>query len=199
MRRTVGVLTCTLWIAVMLFVAGCGKDEKVETQGTPGARARQEAEKSGEQPAEQPSTPLPPIDVEKIKALLPAKLAGMDRGEVEGQSMQMGELSMANAQTTYTAGDKSIQINLLDTGTLNAQISQGMQMRVRFSNDKGSSGTTTVQGYPAWEVVDKENNSVQLMVYVGRFAVTAEGKDVSIDDLKNAVGEIDMKKVEAVK
>lgn len=147
----------------------------------------QEASKRMEDVA---SGKVPPIDIAKIQALLPASVGAYQRSATE--SMAMGAVG-SSAQGTYTAGDKSFTLKIADMSALGALSGLGAAMGVQQSREdaNGYDRTTTVNGELQSEAWNKSSSSGKFGVTVkNRFLIEAEGSAASIDELKAAVAAI---------
>ncbi|MCC6826767.1 MAG: YIP1 family protein [Novosphingobium sp.] len=133
---------------------------------------------------------VPPIDIAKIQALLPASVGAYQRSATE--SMAMGAVG-SSAQGTYTAGDKSFTLKIADMSALGALSGLGAAMGVQQSREdaNGYDRTTTVNGELQSEAWNKSSSSGKFGVTVkNRFLIEAEGSAASIDELKAAVAAI---------
>lgn len=131
------------------------------------------------------------IDPEQLKALLPASLGGYTRSAIETNAAgAMG----AQAEATYTNGDKTIRLTIIDSAGLGALAGIGAAMGAQHSREdaNGYERASTVDGQMQVEEWDNKGSNGKFMRQVGnRFLISAEGQAGSIDDLKAAVGGID--------
>ena len=131
------------------------------------------------------------VDASKLQALLPGSIGGYQRTAVESQALGgMG----SQAEGTYTQGDKSFHLKVVDLSGLGAIAGIGAAMGVQESKEdaNGYSRTSTVDGQMQTEEWNKTNSRGKFGTMIAtRFMVEAEGEAGSIDELKAAVAAID--------
>jgi len=131
-----------------------------------------------------------PVDQAKLQALLPAAIGSYQRTALASNAVgQFG----ADVEGTYTAGDKSFDLKIVDSAGLGALAGLGAAMGVQSSHEdaNGYERTSAVNGQMQSEKWDKTNSSGSVTQQVAsRFMITAEGSAASVDDLKAAVGSI---------
>lgn len=127
----------------------------------------------------------------QLQALLPASLSGYQRTAVESSAMgQMG----STAEGTYTSGDKTITLKIVDMAGMGALAGIGAALGVEENKETadGYERTGTVDGQMQSEKWDRREGSGSFgRVVANRFMVEAEGEAGSIDELKAAVGAVD--------
>lgn len=132
-----------------------------------------------------------PVDSAKLQALLPASIGGYQRTALASNAVgQFG----TDAEGTYTAGDKSFSLKIVDSAGLGALAGLGAAMGVQSSHEdaNGYERTGSVNGQMQSEKWDKSSSSGSVTQQVAsRFMITAEGSAASVDELKAAVGSID--------
>ena len=165
--------------SVELNIPGVGK---VDTSKIEQAGKQMEAAANGQITTAQPA---------QLQALLPATLGGYTRTALEANAMgQMG----AEAEGTYTLGDKTIRLKVIDSAGLGALAGLGAAMGAQHSREdaNGYERTNTVNGQMQIEKWDRKSSRGEFTQQVGgRFLITAEGEAGSIDELKAAVAAID--------
>jgi hypothetical protein len=133
----------------------------------------------------------PPADPTKLAALLPATIGAYQRTAIE--SSGMGAVG-ANADGTYTAGEKSFHLKLTDMSAMGAIAGLGAAMNVQNSREDADSyeKMTTVDGQVQTEEWNKTTSSGKFSKMVAnRFMVEAEGSAANVDELKAAVATVD--------
>ena len=133
----------------------------------------------------------PAADPAKLAALLPASVGAYQRTATE--SAALGGMG-ANAEGTYSAGDKSFKLTVTDMSAMGALTGLGAAMNVQQSREDadGYERTTTVDGQIQTEAWNKTSGSGKFSrTIANRFTVQAEGSAASIDELKAAVASID--------
>ncbi|MGI9046470.1 MAG: Yip1 family protein [Burkholderiales bacterium] len=139
------------------------------------------------------------VAVEDLRALLPADLPGMKRLSAEAEK----SAAMAAATGLYQGGDKKrITVKIEDTGNLSglAAMASNMDNAGEKITDTGYEKTTTFGDRKIREKYDRKSNSGAVSMMIGeRFKVEAEGSGVDVGELKNALGKVDVAKLEAMK
>lgn len=132
-----------------------------------------------------------PVDTEKLKGLLPAALGSYTRTSFDSGAMGgMGK----GVSATYTSGDKSIKLSVVDSAGLGALAGMAGAMGVEQSHEDADSyeKTGTVGGQFQTEKWNRKDNRGEFGQQIGgRFFVSAEGEAGSIDELKAAVAAVD--------
>ena len=131
-----------------------------------------------------------PVDTAKLQALLPATLGGYTRSSMDtGAIGAMGK----GVSATYTSGDKSIKLSVIDSAGLGALAGLAGAMGAEQSHEDadGYDRTKTVDGQIVVEKWSKKGQGEFTQQVASRFFVSAEGKAGSIDELKAAVATID--------
>ena len=136
-----------------------------------------------------------PIDSAQLQTLFPTNLGGFTRTAMEANAMgQMG----TEAEATYTLGDKTFRLKLVDSTGLGALAGIGGAMGMTHSREDadGYERATTVDGQMQVEEWSNKNHHGSFTQQVAnRFMITAEGQAESIDQLKSAVAAIDQGKL----
>ena len=134
----------------------------------------------------------------QLQALLPASLGSYQRTAT--QSVAMGEMG-STAEGTYTAGDRTITLKVVDMAGVGALAGLGAALGVEANKETadGYERTGTVDGRMRTEKWNRSDSSGSYgTVIAGRFMVEAEGQAGSIDELKAAVAAVDQSALEAL-
>lgn len=137
----------------------------------------------------------PPVPSASMQALLPMAIGSYQRTATE--SVAVGQMG-STAEGTYTAGDKSYKLKVVDMSALGALAGLGAAMGVEQSREDadGYERTTTVDGQMQTEAWNRTGNSGKYGVVVNnRFLIEAEGAANSIEDLRQAVRAVDQSKL----
>lgn len=140
------------------------------------------------------------VTVETIKTLLPQTLAGMKQADASAERNQMMGIDMTLAEAQYTGDDDaSIDLTITDVGNLTGPMRMGMvgwtMAQYSRETDTGYEKTGTYGGYKGVEEYDKENKTGAIRVFVAdRFIVEVNGSNVTMDTLKKALEQVDLKK-----
>lgn len=148
-----------------------------------------------------------PVDHRKLKGLLPETLPGMKRSSAKSEKTGAAGFTVSFAEAEYegeagAGGDsKHVQIRITDmSGTGGMQgIAAGWAMaEIDSESDDGHEKTTTYSGHKAFERYTKSSKHGEIQVLAGtRILVEVSGNAVAMDDLKAALGKIDLGKVAA--
>jgi len=143
------------------------------------------------------------VSADKIKTLLPETLVGMKRISLSAEKNQMAGVDMSFAEGEYEGQEgTSINLTITDVGNLSGPMKLGMagwtMAQYSRETDRGYEKTDTYSGYKGMEEYDKENKSGTIRVFVAeRFVVELNGNGLTMDTLKQALNQLDLKKVAA--
>jgi hypothetical protein len=141
------------------------------------------------------------VSGDTLKALLPETLAGMKRTQASSEKNQMMGFDMSKAEGGYEGQDgASINLTIADMGNMSGPMKMGMvgwtMAQYSRETDDGYEKTATYGGYKGMEKYDKTDKSGEIKVFVAdRFVVELEGSNITIDTLKQALDQVDLKKV----
>ncbi len=144
--------------------------------------------------------PVDPVDFRKLKEMLPSSAGGMERTEATGEKNGTMGFSLSQAEGKYEKDDANMEVNIVDTGGVGGMAMMGMAAWAMAEVDKetatGYEKTTTIDGHKAYEKYDNEGKDGELNVLVGnRFIVTVKGRNVSMDQMKDTLDDIDLSKL----
>jgi hypothetical protein len=142
-----------------------------------------EAAASGKRPA---------VDPARLKTLLPGAIGGYQRTAIETGAM--GGVG-SEARATYASGDHTFELKITDMNALGALAGIGSAMNVQSSREdaEGYARTGTVDGQmqtEEWNVA-RSHGKFGMMVD-DRFMIEAQGNAASMDELRAAVGSVDI-------
>lgn len=141
------------------------------------------------------------VDGERLAALLPASVAGLARGEVSTSTGGVGGLEGSEASAEYAAGDSRIRLQVTDMGGAAAFGQMASAFNVRHSERSGGryEKVETVDGRLTMEKYDSESRSGEYSVMIAqRFMVQADGDQVSMPQLRQAVESVGFGRLEAL-
>lgn len=135
-----------------------------------------------------------------FKQLLPfveIKLAGWEMsGKPSGTTVKHESINMSEAKASYTAGDKTLEIIVLDImGQSMPWL--GMMGQMEMESSEESVRTTAIGGFKALETFRPKDKHGELNISVAdRFWVKVEGEGIdNTEPLKTAAGQMDLKKL----
>ncbi|WP_457652586.1 hypothetical protein [Rhodocaloribacter sp.] len=139
-----------------------------------------------------------PVDWRKLEDLLPRRVAGMKRVDVEGEKVGALGIRLSKVTAEYEGDDREMELTIVDLGTLRRAAMTGLDwldLEIDREGDQGYERTRTIEGFPAHEKLEREGSwkKFDMTVVVGeRFVVSieAKGRDLDegdLDDLREAV------------
>ena len=167
-------------------------------------QAGQQSDDSGGEPSSDDKGISPPrgIAPNDLKSLLPASLpGGFARTDISTASGGAAGFDFGNAKAVYAKGDASITMSLTDMGAMGALAALGSAFGANSSEETATSYSKMgqVDGRMTIEEFSRETKSGKYSIIVGdRIMVEAEGAGATIDELKSAVGALDLGGVEAL-
>jgi hypothetical protein len=143
---------------------------------------------------------IEPVEMGTLKSFLPAKLTGMKRADAVVERNQMMGVDMAVARARYETANSTIRIVIMDVGNLSGPMKMGMtgwtMAQYNRETETGYEKTITYKGYKGMEEYDNSEKDGGMRVFVAdRFVVEVHGNQTSVDVIKKAMDEIDLKKL----
>ncbi|MEP0547931.1 MAG: hypothetical protein ABJF88_13430 [Rhodothermales bacterium] len=138
------------------------------------------------------------VDFRTLRDLLPEELDDFERTDASGERTGIAGFSFSQAEGEYRSddGERRISLQIVDAGGIGQMTMLGaswMQLDVDRESSDGYERTTEFEGYPAFEKLrsgERPRSELQLVV-ADRFFVSANGQNVEMDDLKDALEEVD--------
>jgi hypothetical protein len=145
------------------------------------------------------------VAASELKALFPAQLAGLAQTSAESRSQALSEaMTVAQAEAQYANGDRRLSLHLTDY--VEATAANGvlpgaawLLFDVQRESDTGYERTTTIAGHPAKERLRRRGASVRCdveMVIGRRFFLTVDAENLSMDEVKAAIGQMGLDRLE---
>ncbi len=145
------------------------------------------------------------VDFKVLKDMLPADLSGMKRREASGEKSSAMGMTISNAEGRYSndAGS-SMTVKITDIGSVAGLAGMAMyawaSTEIDRETETGYEKTSTFNGFKSHEKYDKSSKSGELTTMVGgRFAVEVQGNQVEMDQIKDAMSKLDLKKLDGMK
>lgn len=211
-----GKIISIFFLTTFLILWGCGKssndqpneNQKTESEEKTGIKSlddfvdnMKEVQKNMEE-----GKKYEVVDFRDLKELLPESVGDLKRKNAQGEkSGAMGfTISKANADYSNEDGSQNIDIEITDlTGAsgLAGIAAWGWAMaEIDKETETGYEKTTKYKGHKAYEKYDNKYQDGSLEVLVsGRYMVSVQGNNVPMEIVKNAMDEIDIGKLEAMK
>lgn len=144
-----------------------------------------------------------PLDIDQIKAFLPATLGGFARqGNGTAEKSGIAALMVSKAEAEYADGGKRVRIEISDPGGASGLVGLASWATLQTSkeDDNGSERTSKVNGRMVHEKTSRNGGTDEFDLVLGdRFVVSASSRDVKLDQLKSMVAALDLKKLESMK
>jgi hypothetical protein len=211
--------------AFVVMLGGCGgsgdADEtarNLEEAGQKMAEAREKMEKGEGSPQEMAEAmkamgeamsggeAVETVDFRELKELLPTETIEMERVDASGERTTAFGVNVSQAEGRYESGDGTtfMTIRIIDLGGMGAMTSMmgaaWAMTDFEKETEHGYERTTTYSGHRAHEEYDKRANRGNFQVLVSkRFMVEMHANGLEMDKIKDAMGDIDIGKLEAMK
>ena len=146
-----------------------------------------------------------PVNFRDLKALLPETLPGFKRTQAKGEKAGAMGMAVSQADADYTGdGGAHLDVKLVDVGSLAGPLALGMaswaSVEIDRETETGYERSTVLGGNKAFEKYDTRSRRGEIKVLVGgRFIAEVKGRNVKVDDLKAAVGQLDLAKLATLK
>ena len=145
-------------------------------------------------------TKLPSIPTVDLVELMPLSFPGFKRTEIT-TSESIAGLDLASVSGVYASGDNTITLSVSDMGVAGALAA--LTGAVGLSRTERTNDTyrklTTVNGRMTMEEFDAKAKSGSFATMIAdRLMVKAEGRGVSVEQLKSAVHAVDAQRLEAL-
>jgi len=144
-----------------------------------------------------------PLDPDALRPFIPTTFAGLAReGAGTAEKAGMPGLMLSRAEGRYgQSGSKTATLEVSDSGGVSGLVglASWAGLQTSTADDDGSEKTTKVGSRMVHEKRSKSGGDEYSIVIGERFMVTARSRDVSVDELRTAVGALDLGKLESLK
>jgi hypothetical protein len=144
-----------------------------------------------------------PVDFRSLGNLLPASVNGQPRGAVEGANKQAMGVKGSSANANYGGGGAgSIDVKISDVSGVSGliDIAGGLEQTTDSQTAAGFERDIVIGGRRVHEKFSNAGKHGELQVIVAkRFEVDVEGNGVDMATLEQALGQVDLGKLEAMK
>ena len=188
-----------IFFAVLLIVAACNNEKADEVSGTGEHKTSGDASKISQADETQKKTEelqkLAPYTLDQMKALLPAQLLGGKRSDISANSAS----GAPYVEESYSINDSAeIKVTIFDcagdagVGIYSVQYSN--LMNFEMVSDEEYTKTIDFNRGKAIEHGKKDNSGSSLTYFAaGRLLVTLEGSNTSVDMLKKAAADLNLR------
>ena len=211
-----GKIISILIFSVMIVLWGCGKsgnnqpneNQKSESEEKTGIKSLDDfADKMKEvQKNMEEGKKHEVVDFRELKALLPESIGDLKRKSAQGEKNSTMGFTISHAEANYSNEDESQNIDIDITDMTGASGLAGLaawgwtMAEIDKETETGYEKTTNYKGNKAYEKYDNQYQDGSFEVLVsGRYMVSVEGNNVPMEIIKNAMDEIDIGKLEAMK
>jgi hypothetical protein len=205
-----------LFLTSLLILWGCGKsgndqpneNQKTESEEKTGIKSlddfvdnMKEVQKNMEE-----GKKYEVVDFRELKELLPESIGDLKRKNAQGEKNSAMGFTISHAEADYSNDDGSQNIDIEITDLTGASGLAGFaawgwaMAEIDKESETGYEKTTKYKGHKAYEKYDNEyqDGSIEVLVS-GRYMVSVQGNNVPMDIIKNAMDEINIGKLEAMK
>ncbi|HEX3704065.1 MAG TPA: Yip1 family protein [Vicinamibacterales bacterium] len=144
-----------------------------------------------------------PIGVDELKPFVPDTFAGLAKTSSNAEKNGIAGLMVSKAEAVYSDGaQKNVTLEISDSGGASGLVGLAgwASVQQEKEDDTGSERTHKVDGRLVHEKLSKNGGTNEFSVVLGdRFVVSASGHGVGLDDLKAAVGKLELAKLESMK
>jgi len=190
-----------------------GKLSAMSANTARAAKDMEDAQKSGDVAAQQAAmgklmsgdgkTVAVSLSPDTLRGFLPDELDGMKRSDFKAERSGAMGMQISTARASYSDGkERNFQIELADTGNMRGMMAMASAMAPSSEEqtEHGYQKTYSEHDRLVHESWDKQSNMGEFGVVVAnRFSVKASGSAEDIDQLKEAVNDIDLDKLESLK
>jgi Yip1 domain len=143
------------------------------------------------------------LSPDQVKAFLPDSLDGLKRTSISAQRSGAMGMQLSDASAVYSdSNGHNITLEVTDSGGAKGWMSMATAMapEEEKETDHGYEKTYTDSGRLTHEAWDTQSKSGEYSLIIAqRFSVKANGNADSMDQLKQAVGSVDLGKLESMK
>ncbi len=137
-------------------------------------------------------------DFRRLQEFLPSDAAGIPRTDLTGETGGAMGMAMSQATAIYESGDRSIEVSIIDAGTMAAYVQMAaawQNMEIDQESSDGYEKTRQIGGFPGFVEEDRSGRATTSSVAVvlgGRLMVTASGTGVGGEALTGFVASLDL-------
>lgn len=143
------------------------------------------------------------MDAGALRAFVPEQLAGLARTSFEASTNQAMGLSMVSVEASYGQDDRQLDVKVVDVGAVPA-LAMGMMAWSATSMERETQDSVEKvyqrEGMSIKEEYSKDGRNAELMVALPNgLMVELDGDGMGIDDVKAALGKLDLKGLAGLK
>lgn len=139
------------------------------------------------------------VDAQALKAALPDQLAGLPRTGLEAQNNTAAGVSVGQVSADYQKDDKHLRVEIIDMGGMSALA----QIAGMVQGEKETNGRVEKiwqeGGRTRQEEYQKDGSSAEAKsILKNGLVVSAQGSNLSIDEVRGALGKLDLAALEGL-
>ena len=140
-----------------------------------------------------------PVNFRDMKEILPNDLGGMEQTDNEGQTSGIMGFKFSTAKATYEEDKAKLEVKIIDIagiGKLASKMADWSTLDIDKESKNGYERTTTIDGHKAYEKYDANRQKGKVaMIIDDRFIIDLEGRNVTEKQLRNAIEDINIRKL----
>ncbi len=144
-----------------------------------------------------------PVDFRTLQTLLPPSLSGMQRGAAQGSDGQGMGIKTSSAEADYSGADNArIHLTISDVSGVSGLIGMagGLAQTTDAQTATGYEKDVTIDGHSVHEKYDSASKHGEMQLIVAqRYEVDLNGDNVDMDALQQALGQVDLARLESMK
>ncbi len=143
-----------------------------------------------------------PMSIDELKPFVPDTFAGLAKTASSAEKNGIAGLMVSKAEATYGEGDKAATLEISDTGGISGMMALASWVNVQDEkeDDNGFERTQRQGGRIVHERGSKNGGTNEYGIVVGdRFMVSAKSRSLDVNQLKAAVGSLNLAKLESMK
>jgi hypothetical protein len=144
-----------------------------------------------------------PVDFKTLEGVLPASLPGMKRTSAEGENQGAVGVKTSSAKADYADNKGAgVHIEIADISGVSGlmDLAGGLIQNTTAESDSGFEKDVAIGGRTVHEKYDARNKHGDLsVILVKRFTVDISGNDLDMSSLEQALGQIDLARLESMK
>lgn len=142
-----------------------------------------------------------PVEASRLKAILPESVGGMKRGGYEAESRSMMGLNMSTAEATYKDANRSLKLEIIDTGSA-AGLLSGVAGWANMLVDRETDTTIEKTWRSGDRVInvrsDKDGSRAEYKLLLPNgIVIEARGRRMSLEEVTAVVAGLDLRELEA--
>jgi len=140
-----------------------------------------------------------PIEWQKLRDLLPDRVAGMQRHNVDGDRTESGGLGirLSKVEAEYSDDDHRLTMAIVDLGSPKRIAMMGLSwldLEIDHESDDGFERTSHYKDFPTFEKCERDRRCEIQMIVAERFlvAIESEGDGTAKENLHEALTDLDL-------